>query len=134
MPFLRLPAVFRLVLGLVVSPHVIAQDFVGSEGQESFAGIDLLFPEFAHPKDDVAESIKKRDFRFITLDLAHDDVPGIEDRPRLKKTYGVKIIRQHLRLFQNRSQKFSFKLRARAYAHDYNQTLLHHLLTQRPKQ
>ncbi|MDQ3545911.1 MAG: hypothetical protein M3429_05250, partial [Verrucomicrobiota bacterium] len=57
--------------------------------------------------------------------------PGIERYPRLKEIYGVKVIKQRFRIFATRSQNFSFGLRARAYAHDYNQTLLEYLLKRR---
>ena len=103
-----------------------------SNGQDSFAGIDLLYPEFAHPQRDALAAIKRRDFRFITTDR-HESVPGVERYPRLKAIQGTKFIKQRFRLFATRSQNFSFNLRARAYAYDYNRTLLRYLLKQRPK-
>ena len=101
-------------------------------GQDSFAGVDLLYPEFAHPQRDAIAAIKRRDFRFITTDR-HKTVPGVERYPRLKAIHGTKFIRQRFRLFATRSQNFSFNLRARAYAYDYNRTLLRYLLKQDAK-
>jgi hypothetical protein len=114
-----LPAWTLLFIGwTLVSP---------ANGQDAFPGVDLLYPEFAHPQEDARAAIKRGDFRFITTDR-RNTVPGVERYPRLKATYGVKFIKQRFRLFASRSQNFSFNLRARAYASDYNQTLLRHLL------
>lgn len=99
-------------------------------GQDTFAGVDLLYPEFAHPQKDALAAIKEREFRFIMIDR-RGTVPGIEGYPRLREVYGAKFIRQRFRIFATRSQNFSFHLRARAYASDYNQTLLNYLLEQR---
>ncbi len=99
-------------------------------GQDSFAGIDLLYPEFAHPREDARAAIKQRDFRFIATDRRRT-APGVERYPRLKEIYGVKLIKQRFRIFTTRSQNFSFGLRARAYASAYNQTLLEYLLRRR---
>ncbi len=120
-----LPACMLLFIGWTLGPP--------AKGQDSLAGVDLLYPEFAHPREDARAAIRRRDFRFITTDR-HKTVPGVERYPRLKATYGTQFIQQRLRIFATRSQNFSFNLRARAYAFDYNQTLLHHLLTQRPKE
>jgi len=98
--------------------------------QDSFAAIDLLYPEFAHPREDALRAIKERDYRFVATDRRRT-TPGIERYPRLKEIYGVKVIKQRFRIFSTRSQNFSFGLRARAYAYDYNQTLLEYLLKRR---
>lgn len=101
-------------------------------GQEAFTGVDLLYPEFAHPGEDALAAIKRRDFRFIMIDR-RGTVPGVERFPQLKAIYGTKFIRQRFRIFASRSQNFSFSLRARTYAHDYNQALVRYLLEGRPK-
>ncbi|MBA2434209.1 MAG: hypothetical protein H0V54_03820 [Chthoniobacterales bacterium] len=36
--------------------------------QDSFAGIDLLYSEFAHPREDALRAIKQRDYRFVATD------------------------------------------------------------------
>ncbi len=99
-------------------------------GQDALAGIDLLYPEFAHPREDAIAAIKQRDFRFVATDRRRT-APGVERYPRLKEIYGVKLIKQRFRIFTTRSQNFSFGLRARAYASAYNQTLLEYLLRRR---
>jgi hypothetical protein len=119
-----LPACIFLYIGWMLVPP--------ANGQDSFAGIDLLYPEFAHPQEDALAAIQRRDFRFVTTDR-HKTVPGVERYPRLKATHGTKFIKQRFRLFATRSQNFSWNLRARAYAQDYNQTLLQYLLKERPK-
>jgi hypothetical protein len=119
-----LPACMLLFIGWTLASP--------TNGQDSFAGIDLLYPEFAHPQGDALAAIKRRDFRFITTDR-HKTVPGVERYPRLKEIYGTKFIKQRFRIFATRSQNFSFNLRARTYAYDYNRTLLRFLLKQRPK-
>lgn len=103
-----------------------------TNGQDSFPGVDLLYPEFAHPQEDAQAAIKRRDFRFITTDR-HKTVPGVERYPRLKAIYGTRFIKQRLRIFATGSQNFSFDLRARAYAYAYNQTLLRYLLKRHSK-
>jgi hypothetical protein len=103
-----------------------------TNGQDPFAGVDLLYPEFAHPQEDARAAIERRDFRFITTDR-HKTVPGVERYPRLQASYGTKFIKQRFRIFATRSQNFSFNLRARAYAGAYNQTLLRYLLKQHSK-
>jgi hypothetical protein len=102
-------------------------------GQDSFAGVDLLYPEFAHPQEDALAAIKRRDFRFIMIDR-RETVPGVERYPQLKATYGTKFIKQRFRIFATSSQNFSFNLRARAYADDYNKALVRYLLEPRPKE
>ena len=104
-----------------------------ASGQDSFSGVDLLYPEFAQPREDVLAAIKRRDFRFIMIDHS-GTVPGVERYPQLKAIYGTKFIRQRFRIFATRSQNFSFNLRARTYANDYNQTLVRYLLENRPKE
>ena len=103
-----------------------------ANGQDSFSGVDLLYPEFAHPREDALAAVERRDFRFIMIDR-QGTMPGLERYPQLKATYRTKFIKQRFRIFATRSQNFSFNLRARTYARDYNQTLVHYLLEQRPK-
>ena len=118
-----LPACILLFVAWALVSH--------ADGQDSFAGVDLLYPEFAHPREDALAAIKRRDFRFITTDR-RQTVPGIERYPRLREKYGTKFLRQRFRIFVTRSQNFSFNLRAQAYASDYNRTLLRYLLKQHP--
>lgn len=101
-----------------------------ARGQDAFSGVDLLYPEFAHPQQDAQAAIKRRDLRFIATDR-HQTTPGVERYPRLKEIYGTKVIRQRFRIFVTRSQNFSFNLRARAYAADYNRILLEYLFKAR---
>jgi hypothetical protein len=117
---------FLLILGVGFGRIPLANS------QDSFSGVDLLYPEFARPGEDALAAIKRRDFRFIMIDR-RGTVPGVERYPRLKATYGTKFIKQRFRLFATRSQNFSFNLRARTYAHDYNETLVRYLLESRPK-
>lgn len=114
-----------LLLFFLLLPGASAQDFAG--------GIDLLYPEFAHPREDALGAIEKRDYRFINVDRHGKDVPGLERYPRLVQIYGTQFVKQRFRLFATPSQKFSFSLRARAYAREYNETLLRSLLPQSPK-
>jgi hypothetical protein len=102
-------------------------------GQDPFPGVDLLYPEFAHPQEDARAAIKRGDVRFITTDR-RGTVPGVERYPRLKATCGTKFIKQRFRIFATHSQNFSFNLRARNYAADYNQTLLRYLLKRRSEE
>ena len=101
-------------------------------GQDSFSGVDLLYPEFAHPREDALAAVERRDFRFIMIDR-QGTVPGLERYPQLKAIYGTRFIKQRFRIFATRSQNFSFNLRARTYAHDYNQTLIRYLQERHPK-
>ena len=119
-----LPLLLILGLGFVRIPL--------ASGQDSFRGVDLLYPEFAHPREDALAAIKRRDFRFIMIDH-HGTLPGVERYPQLRATYGTRFIKQRFRIFATYSQNFSFNLRARTYAHDYNQTLVRYLLEWRPK-
>ncbi len=104
-----------------------------ASGEDSFAGVDLLYPELAHPQEDAREAIQADDLRFIAIDRYAKVVPGVERYPRLREIQGTKFLRQSFRIFATRSQNFSFNLRARAYAEEYNRTLLQHLLQQRRK-
>ena len=103
-----------------------------TKGQDSFSGVDLLYPELAHPREDALAAIKRQDFRFIMIDH-RGTVPGAERYPQLKATYSTRFIKQRFRIFATRSQNFSFNLRARTYAHDYNQTLIRYLQEWHPK-
>jgi hypothetical protein len=122
------PAMNRLLLLLLV--FVLA---LLAGAQDSFSEVDLLYPEFAHPREDASAAIEKRDYRFINVDRHGKDVPGLKRYPGLVEIYGTQFVRQRFRLFETPSQKFSFSLRARAYAEEYNQALLHYLLRQ-PRQ
>jgi hypothetical protein len=114
---------------LVISFFICALGAVlPAAGQDTFAGVDLLYPELAHPREDAQASIKKRDFRFIAIDRYGQDIPGLEQYPSMRWTYGTRFVRQPFRIFATNSQNFSFAIRARAYAKEYNQTLLHYLL------
>lgn len=109
-----------LTAGLASFPRASAQD------SDAFAGVDLLYPEFAHPREDLAAAIKSRDYRFIAVDRRRRDIPGVE-RGRMVQIHGTKIIQQRFRIFATQSQNFSFALRARAYAAEYNRALLRFL-------
>jgi hypothetical protein len=97
-------------------------------GQDSFAGIDLLYPELAHPDKDAQEAIERRDFRFVAIDPYGKDVPGMEHHLVMERRYGTKLVWHPFRIVASPSQNFSFKIRARAYATEYNRILLRHLL------
>lgn len=118
-------ALLTLVLGLALTQPAGGQDLI--------SGVDLRYPEFAHPEKDAATAIGRRDFRFIAVDRARRIVPGAERYRRLQKAYGTKVVPQHLRLFPSASQNFSFSLRARAYAEQYNLTLATYLRAHHPK-
>ena len=107
--------------------------FASARAQDSPAEFDLLYPEFAHPREDAFAAIEKRDYRFINVDRHGKDVPGLERYPRLVEIYGTRFVKQRFLLFATPSQKFSFILRARAYAGEYNRTLLHYLGQQIPR-
>lgn len=113
-----------LVFVLMATISLRAQDLIN--------GVDLLYPELAHPTEDAEKAIKQRDFRFVTVDRYGRDAPGVERYPGLKKKYRTKVVRQHLRLIVSRSQKFSFRIRARAYAEQYNRLLLRYLQKEKP--
>jgi hypothetical protein len=57
----------------------------------------------------------------------------VERYPRMLEIHGMQFVKQRFRLFATPSQKFSFTLRARAYAVEYNQALLNYLLQQPSK-
>ncbi len=114
-----------LALGLALLQLVAGQDLI--------SGVDPRYREFAHPEQDVTAAIARHDFRFIAVDRARKIVPGAEQYRRLQMVYGVKVVPQHLRLFPSASQNFSFSLRARAYAEQYNITLATYLLAHHPK-
>jgi hypothetical protein len=121
-----LRALLILSIGLALPPF--------ATGQDSFSGVDLLYPALAHPARDAREAIKHDDdLRFIAIDRYGKDVPGLERYPRLKQIQGTKFVRQPFRIFATRSQNFSFALRARAYAREYNEVIVHHLLD-RPRE
>src|SRR5690242_7335162 len=93
--------VFALGLSLVSHAH----------GQDSFAGVDLLYPELAHPDKDAHRAIKRSDFRFVAIDRYGKDAPGLESSPQLKRHYGTKLVRQPFRIIATPSQDFSFRIR-----------------------
>ncbi|HEY1583459.1 MAG TPA: hypothetical protein VGF73_10215 [Chthoniobacterales bacterium] len=115
-----------LVLGMGLAFPQLAR------GQDSFSGVDLLYPELAHPEQDAKAALSRHDFRFIAIDRYGKNVPGVERYPRLKQKQGTKFVPQPFRIFATRSQNFSFGLRARAYAEEYNRILLRELL-KRPR-
>lgn len=106
----------------------------GAPAQDSAGGLDLLYPEFAHPREDAFAAIEKRDYRFINIDRHGKDVPGMERYGGLVELHGARFVKQRFLLFATPSQKFSFLLRARAYAREYNETVLHYLLQQTGKE
>jgi hypothetical protein len=112
---------------------VVSQSPVAAQEAGAGVGIDLLYPEFAHPREDVAAAIKRDDLRFIAIDRARKVVPGMPHSGKLLRRYGVRHIRQRFRLFPSRSENFSYNLRARAYAEAYNMTLAKYLLSHREK-
>jgi hypothetical protein len=118
-------ALLIFLIGLAPAPLARAQD--------SVLGVDPLYPEFAHPREDAFAAIEKRDYRFINVDRHGKDVPGLERYARFVEIYGMRPVKQRFLLFATPSQKFSFILRARAYAEEYNQTVLHYLQQQAAK-
>ena len=80
-----------------------------TNGQDAFSGVDLLYPEFAHPQEDARAAIARRDLRFVATDRRHT-APGVERYPRLKEINGTKVIKQRFRIFASRSQNFSWHL------------------------
>jgi hypothetical protein len=98
------------------------------KAEEQIIGVDLLFPELAHPVEDAQRAIRGHDYRFIAINRAMTTVPGVEDHPRTVHHYGTKFMKQPLHLFASRSRTFSYNIRVRAYAADYNKTLLEFLL------
>jgi hypothetical protein len=116
------PPRFLLILFFLVA------SFPPLQGEEPVIGVDLLFPELAHPVEDAGRAIQGHDYRFITVNRAMTAVPGVEDHPRTVQHYGTKFMKQPLHLFVSRSRAFSYNIRVRAYATDYNKTLLEYLL------
>ncbi|MGH8092874.1 MAG: hypothetical protein ACREIF_05320 [Chthoniobacterales bacterium] len=114
---------FAVLLAGILSPAV-------ARAQDSFAGIDLLYPELAHPDEDARAAIKQGDLRFIAVDRYGKDVPGVERYPRLKQIHGTKFVRQPFRILATPSENFSFNIRARAYAREYNRVILRFVLRQ----
>jgi hypothetical protein len=106
-------------LGLRAASSVIAQD--------TYAGVDLLYPQLAHPRADAQAAIKNRDYRFLIIDHSAKEVPGLDKHQKLRWIYGTKLVRRPF-VFANHSQIFSFNIRARAYAEEYNRTLLQYFL------
>ncbi len=100
--------------------------------QDLIPGVDLLYPELSHPQEDAEKAIEQGDFRFVTIDRSGEEAPGVERYPRLQKKYGTQFVRQPLRTIETPSQKFSFRIRARAYAEQYNRLLLRHLQREKP--
>jgi len=124
-----LPAMHRFLPLLLVFLLIL-----NAPGQDAAAGgIDLLYPEFAHPREDAFAAIEKREYRFISVDRHGKDVPATERHRRLVEFYGTRFVKQRFRIFATPSQNFSFILRARAYAREYNETLLHYLLQKSAK-
>ena len=121
------PLMIRLLPALCLCWISVAPALPATD-EDVFAGVDLLYPEFAHPAEDAHAAIAKRDFRFITVDRHGKDVPGAERYPRLVEKNGTKFVKQPFRILATTSQNFSFMLRARAYANEYNRTVLHYLL------
>lgn len=116
--------VFVLSALVISSQHPVAAQVAGVG-----VGIDLLYPEFAHPREDVAASIKQDDLRFIATDRARKVVPGMEHSRSLLRRYRVRHIKQRFFLFPTRSENFSYNLRAEAYARKYNLALKQYLLS-----
>lgn len=106
------------MIGLASAPVASTQDVLWN---------DRLYPEFAHPREDAFAAIKKRDFRFINIDPHGKDVPGLERYGRFVELHGTKFLKQRFLPPMTASRKFSYLLRARAYAEEYNQTVLHFL-------
>lgn len=102
--------------------------FLPLKAEEPVIGVDLLFPELAHPIEDAQRSIRAHDYRFIAINRAMTSVPGMEGHPQTLRHYGTKFMKQPLHLFQSRSRTFSYNIRVRAYATDYNKTVLTYLL------
>ena len=99
-----------------------------SKAEEPVLGVDLVFPELAHPREDALAAIRRSDFRFITIDWTMKVVPGVEKYPRTVRHYGTKFMKQPLHLFTSRSRSFSYNIRVRAYASEYNKVILQSVL------
>lgn len=118
----------KLLPLILLVAAALVRPMAAQEAADPFAGVDLLYPEFAHPEQDARAAIARHDYRFIATDRYQQNVPGVERYPRLRAHYGTKLIRQRFRLFATNSQNFSFNLRARTYATSYNQVLVRFLL------
>lgn len=98
-----------------------------AQDADPLLGVDPLFPEFAHPREDAFGAIGRRDYRFINIDRNGKDVPGMEHYGRFVERYGTKVLKQRFLPPLSASRKFSYLLRSRAYAQEYNETILHYL-------
>jgi hypothetical protein len=107
--------------------------FAPLKAQDLVVESDNLFPELAHPKEDALAAIRRRDFRFLTINREMTIVPGVEDYPRTVRRYGTKFMKQPLHLFMSRSRTFSYNIRVRAYAAEYNRTLMRYLQQQQQR-
>jgi len=116
-------ALLIFLIGSVMAPLASAQEAI-------IGGVDALYPEFAHPREDAFVAIKKRDFRFIAIDRHGKDVPGLEHYGRFVELHGTKFLKQRFLPPLTASRKFSYLLRSRAYAQQYNETILHYLQQQ----
>jgi hypothetical protein len=66
-----------LIFLLLLAPGILSPPpLIGQEAGAGI-GIDLLYPEFAHPREDVAAAIQRDDLRFIAIDRARRIVPGM---------------------------------------------------------
>jgi hypothetical protein len=113
-----------LILGDRIGAHSSAH------GQDSFSGVDLYILSLPIRE---RTPYGDRAARLLIMIDRQGTIPGLERYPQLKATYSTRFIKQRFRIFATSSQNFSFNLRARTYAHDYNQTLVHYLLEQRPQ-
>jgi len=117
---LLLPAVVGILFLGVLCPAPL-------KAEEPVLGGDVLFPELANPAKDARAAIRSHDFRFIAINRGMNIVPGVEDYPRTVRHHGTKFMKQPVHLFASPSRTFSYNLRVRAYAADYNKTLLQYL-------
>jgi hypothetical protein len=113
-------ALLILLIGFVSPPIASAQESV-------IGGVAPLFPEFAHPREDALGAIERRDYRFISIDRHGKDLPGLERYGRFVELHGSKFLKQRFLPPLSASRKFSYLLRSRAYAREYNETILHYL-------
>jgi len=116
-------ALLIFLIGLVSAPLASAQEAI-------IGGVDTLYREFAHPREDALRAIKRRDFRFIAIDRHGKDVPGLEKYGRFVELYGTRFLKQRFLPPVTTSRQFSYLLRSRAYAQEYNETILHYLQQQ----
>ena len=59
-----------------------------ANGQDSFPGVDLLYPEFGHPREDALAAIERHDFRFMLIDHP-GTVPGVEQSAHSTGSYAA---------------------------------------------